>query len=216
MTSTVKSRTRSRRWVTSAVVAVLALIGAAGVAWYSHVPVPIVFVGDSITDQARPLIESRFGVPDASVQAVGGKKIDDMMVAAQALAATDPAQVVIDLGTNDVLADEPAAPNGDALTQMIGLFPSAECVHLVTINEHMLSPTFGNVGPAAAALDQQIKTTADRNRKVRVIDWDQTVLDYDAAHDPNGPITIDTVHPTPMGQQLLIDAEQRSVDDCRH
>jgi hypothetical protein len=204
------------RWIAAVtVVTVVALIGAAGVAWFTHVPVPVVFVGDSITDQARPVIESRFGLTDDSVKAVGGKKIDDMMDAATGLAATHPAQAVIDLGTNDVLANEPAAPNGAELARMIGLFSSADCVHVVTINEHMLSPTFGNVGAAAASLNQQIETIAAQNPKVHVIDWDKTVLDYDAAHDPNGPITIDTVHPTAMGQQMLVDAMQRSVDACR-
>jgi hypothetical protein len=216
MTSTANPRTTRTRWVAAVgVVTVVALIGAAGVAWFTHVPVPVVFIGDSITDQARPALEQRFGVPDDSVKAVGGKKIEDMMDAAKGLAATNPAQAVIDLGTNDVLADEPAAPNGAELTQMIGLFSSADCIHVVTINEHMLSPTFGNVGQAAAALNQQIDAIAQQNPKVHVIDWDKTVLDYDAAHDPDGPITVDTVHPTPMGQQMLVDGMQRSVDACR-
>src|SRR5262245_8380791 len=72
----------------------------------------VVFVGDSITDQARPLIESRFDIDDSRLKAVGGKTIDDMADAAAELAATTPNQAVIDLGTNDVLANEPAGPNG--------------------------------------------------------------------------------------------------------
>jgi len=194
--------------------AAVVLVAVGGVVWFKRSPGPVVFVGDSITDQARPLIESRFGVDDDRLKAVPGKTIDDMMDAARGLAATSPPQAVIDLGTNDVLANEPAEPSGAALTQMVELFPSARCVHLVTINEHMLSPTYGNVGATAAALDQQMQSIAQSHPNVRIIDWDKVVLDYDAAGDPNGPITIDTVHPSALGQQMLVDAMQRSVDGC--
>jgi lysophospholipase L1-like esterase len=206
---------RRRGGVAAIAVVVAAVLVAAGVVvWLTRPRERVVFVGDSIMDGLRPIVESRYHIDDNSLKAVPGKTIDDMMEAATGLAASNPTQAVIDLGTNDVLANEPAGPNGAMLTRMVELFPTAKCVHLVTINEHMLSPTFGNVGSAAAALNQQMAAIAQSHPNVRIVDWDKTVLDQDAAHDPDGPITIDTVHPTPMGQQLLVDDIQRSTDHC--
>src|SRR5262245_54294171 len=126
------SRTRPLP-VVLGLLAVVAALAAAAV-WFTTRPTDVVFVGDSITDQARPVLVSHFRIGDDRVAAIGGITIDEMVQPAAALAATMPRSAVINLGTNDVGANEPAAENGALLSQMANTFPSDTCVVLVTIN----------------------------------------------------------------------------------
>src|SRR5215218_7564818 len=105
----------TRRGVLLALLVVVVLAVGGFLVWTARPRGDVVFVGDSITDQARPLVEERFRIDDTRLKAVGGKTIDDMVEPARELAAEGPGQAVIDLGTNDVLANEPAEPNGARL-----------------------------------------------------------------------------------------------------
>jgi hypothetical protein len=171
------------------------------------------FVGDSITDQARGLLQQRFGVDDTHVIAAGGKTVQDMTLPLQELTTKNPKVVVINLGTNDVLALAPAQDIAARLDGTVGQFRDARCVLVVTINEHMVSPQGGDPQAIAAELNRTIRGWDGANNR-RVIDWAKTVNDYDAAHDPNGPITVDTVHPTGVGQSMLVDDIDRALARC--
>jgi hypothetical protein len=174
---------------------------------------PIGFIGDSITDQARAALVSQLDADPAMIRAVSGIKIDGMLQSAKELAASRPDEVVINLGTNNVLAGESTDREVDELQRLMAIFADVRCVHLVTINEHMFSWDGVDLLNGATHFNARIRAmTADP--RVHVVDWAQIVTDYDAANDPFGPMTIDTVHPDPLGKKLLLDAYQRSLDAC--
>jgi hypothetical protein len=181
-----------------------------------HVTPPneIAYLGDSITDQSRDLLHTQLDADPKAIIAVGGKRIEEMEPGAHLLERRQPEQVVINLGTNNVLQEDTLDHEVSALHQVIDTFPQARCIHLVTINEGMYEPP-KDLYDAAVALNAQIRAIAAADPRIHIVDWSGIVHDYDAAHDPNGPLTYDNVHPTAaVGQHLLVDAEQRSIADC--
>jgi GDSL-like Lipase/Acylhydrolase family len=197
------------------VVVVVAVVGAAvlvAVRLQRH-PTSVGYLGDSITDQARtPLVDDLDADPSL-IKAISGIKIELMVGPAMELAAVHPSQVVINLGTNNVLAGSPVDGEVDGLIRLVDLFPDASCVHLVTINEHMIQQE-RDVNVGARQLNDRLHAVAAANPRVRIVDWAKIVDDYDAAGDPDGPITTDTVHPAPAGQKLLLDAYRASIASC--
>jgi hypothetical protein len=177
-------------------------------------PAEVGYVGDSITDQARRPLVSELGADPWRIVATPGKTIEQMLVPAHELAATaHPDRVIINLGTNNVLGNDPLDGEVAALHQMTDVFGDARCIGLVTINEHMIR--FGDdLSGEAHRLNDAMRAMAAADPKVRVIDWAQIVIDYDAAGDPDGPVTTDTVHPAPAGQQRLLDAYRSALDSC--
>jgi lysophospholipase L1-like esterase len=171
------------------------------------------FIGDSITDQAKPALVERFDIPDGNVASISGATIDQMLEHAAQVALDEPDQVVINLGTNDVLATEDAATNAALIQQMASHFTSARCIHVVTINEHMFATDGRDLHGAAVALNQRLRALAGQHQW-RVIDWAAIVIEYDASGSPRGPLTDDTVHPTALGEQMLLDAYEASLSSC--
>ena len=191
------------------------IVVAAVVGWRAIQPKnQIVFVGDSITDQARPDIESRFAVDENHLKAVGGKTIQDMSAAAHDLAELAPRKAVINLGTNNALLGQPVDKNSQDLSEVLGYYRDTTCVLVVTINEHMISPGGLDANGRAVSLNQQIRQWAAGSPGRKVIDWAQIVNDYDAAGTPDGALTLDTVHPTPLGQKRLLDAYEAGIASC--
>ena len=152
-------------------------------------------LGDSITYMSLDAL-TRAIAPVASLSLVGrpGYTIDQLMPDAEAAALTDPAAVIIDLGTNDALNKVSTADSVAALDSMLSLFPRATSV-VVTVNTH-----FGDAAARAraAAINAHI-----RSLDVRIADWDARVGAELAAGLPDGAITIDDVHPTTRGQKVL-------------
>jgi hypothetical protein len=171
------------------------------------------YLGDSITDQAREPLVAELGADPDLIKAISGIKIEMMAGPAMELAAANPTQVVINLGTNNVLAGSQVDGEVAALRGLIDRFPNARCVHLVTINDRMYAPD-RDVNAGSRALNDQLRALAAADSRLRIVDWAKIVEDYDAAGDPDGPVTTDTVHPAPAGQKLLLDAYRASIDSC--
>jgi lysophospholipase L1-like esterase len=174
----------------------------------------VAIVGDSITALNRGAIEQDLD-PAYKVQiaATSGMRTDQMMQAAQQLAATHPKQALINLGTNDV---EQATSIDDAasnLAKMAAMFSSADCVHVVTVNTHMLSSK-GDASARAQALDQKILELPKQLKNVDIVRWDQTIDDNVADHPPAGNLTKDTVHPNDDGVRELVNEYQGAFDGC--
>jgi len=176
-------------------------------------PQRIALIGDSITDQARDVYQTE--LPPAytlDIEAVPGRRFVDMLPLAREAAAARPNQVVIDLGSNDVLLDEPDESTDQAMGTMLDLYATAPCVHVVTVNEgFVFAPT---QGPKARRINDQLRRIATE-RGYRIVDWNKIVVDYVAAGAPQGPITADSVHPTAVGKSMLVDAVRASLAACR-
>jgi hypothetical protein len=172
------------------------------------------YVGDSITDQARGPLQTDLAADPNLIKAVGGIKIEEMVQPARDLAASNPQQVVINLGTNNVLATKTTDEEAASLQQLVDIFPAARCVHLVTINEHMVGQPTSDIQAGAVNLNQRIRSMPAADPRIHIIDWAQIVNDYDAKGDPDGPVTGDTVHPAAAGEKLLMDAYDASLSSC--
>jgi lysophospholipase L1-like esterase len=158
-------------------------------------PRGVAVLGDSITYQADAAIRAALaGVTPLSVVGRSGFTVEQLLPDAEAAALADPAAVVIELGTNDALQAVPRATTTVALDSMLSLFPDAAVV-VVTV-----STAFGDAAcqARARAINAHLRSFG-----TAVADWDAAVDREMAAGWPDGPITVDFVHPSPRGQQVL-------------
>jgi len=192
-----------------------AVLVIAGLVWWLLRPSPTVaFLGDSISVVTSPEIKTALGSdysPD--IAAVLGIQAGQMIPAGQRAAAKDPDQVVIELGSNDVLHGA-SLDNAQAdLLKLIALFPNARCIHMVNINTHMTDN--GNaLGPRAGTINVALSHLHAADHRIDIVDWNQIVSADIAAHPPGGTLTDDTVHPNPAGRTLLARAIKTALDDC--
>jgi len=174
---------------------------------------PVALIGDSITAMSATSLHRRLD-DDWSVTIDGrpGYRVDQQLDAARRIAARGPEQVVINLGTNDVNQGVDPASSAAAMVEMVSLFDSARCIHLVTVNESMLDGNL-EVRRSAETLNEAYRAIAARDPRVRIIDWAGMVEDWQAAH-PGRSITTDTVHPTDEGIDLLVSAYDEALTSC--
>jgi hypothetical protein len=99
-----------------------------------------------------------------------------------------------------------------SLRRMIDLFPDAECIHVVTVNEALDQ---GGVQPKAEAeaFNRALLALATELDRGEVIRWDEMV--HGALRESRADeATTDGVHPGPTGQRELADAEVRALQRC--
>lgn len=191
------------------------MLVAAGVGWWLLRPAPsVVFLGDSITVVSDPQIEAALGSDySPHMNAVLGIQAAQMLPAAEKAAKLDPDQVVIELGSNDVLHGASIDGAAGDLLHLVALFPHARCIHVVNINTHMTDN--GNpLGPRAGTLNVDLSHLHEKDARVDVIDWNRTTSTDIAAHPPLGTLTGDTVHPNVAGRTLLAKQIKAALDAC--
>ena len=190
-------------WAAGAVVAlVLLLVGVDRAT--SRDGDSVAIIGDSITFLNQGEIQKQLSPTfKLNVSATLGITLGNSLPAAQQLAAADPRQVVINLGSNDALKAVPIDQAIGELRSVVSTFSGADCIHLVDINTHMVAEGRGPVGPEAEQLNAEMLKLAAKDSRIDVIGWNKIISDDIAAHPPNGRLTGDTVHPGPEGQKLL-------------
>jgi lysophospholipase L1-like esterase len=173
----------------------------------------VVVLGDSITALGTNQLNSSLGSDyHLTINGHFGARVSDQENDAAFLGAIRAKQVIINLGTNDVINGVPTGQTALELQQMVQKFHGADCIHLVSINVNLHTPT-KTFKPQAEALNTAIRKLASANSNVNVIDWNAIdAPTVDTAH-PNG-LTIDGVHPTTDGQSQLIDAYSTALDRC--
>ena len=173
----------------------------------------VALVGDSITEQAdatfHAVLEPAYRV---RVRGRGGYRIEEMEPYAIETATAKPEQVIINLGTNDVLDNWPVDKSVTALNRMIKDFSGTNCLHLVTINESLFNENVPGLSGRAALFNLQLRSIAT-SQGIDVIDWAAAVK-ADAELHPGDPITSDTVHPTERGHKVLAELYKKSLDAC--
>lgn len=192
------------------VVTVLAIRLAYGSAGAEDNPRALI-LGDSITDHGQKELNITLGPLYAlSVEGQDNFRVDDQLPVAERWATRPFQQVVINLGTNDAVQGWPIDQTNAGLQRLVNMFPNARCIHLTTINEHLTGRT-DDVGPHAAAINEQIRAMAAANPRLRIVDWNALV---EAQRAQGVDLTSDGVHPTAEGQQLLIDSYEQSMEPC--
>ncbi len=136
------------------------------------------------------------------------------MPAARTLAEGDPSQVIVNLGTNDVLQGLAISDSEAALRDVVAAFPRATCIHLVDVNEDMLV-IGGDGSERARAVNEVIRRVAEEDARVDVVSWAGIVDQQLEAGQPDGAILSDTIHPTTQGKTLLADAYAEALAACR-
>lgn len=174
----------------------------------------VALVGDSITEQAEETFQTSLQPPyHLRISGRGGYRIEEMEPYAIELATGNPEQVVINLGTNDVLRNWPLDKSVAALNRMVNEFKGTRCLHLVTISEHIVIADDTGVTDRAVALNAEIRRLA-QGRNFDVIDWNGLVTDYTSRGEPDGPISGDTVHPSEVGRKKLTDLYREGLARC--
>jgi lysophospholipase L1-like esterase len=209
----VSQRVRTVAVAVGAVALVAALLSAGR--WVLDTGPTVTFLGDSITVISADDISStldRDYRPEYS--AVLGIQTGQLLPAARTAAEADPDQVVIDLGTNDVLQKAPLDESDGHLAELVGLFPGSRCIHLVTINTNMAA--YGiSYRSRAQEINRSIRRLAASDPRIGIIDWDAAMSADVAAHPPGGTLTSDSIHPNDAGKQVLARSVRTALDDCR-
>jgi lysophospholipase L1-like esterase len=177
----------------------------------------VAVVGDSITALDQGSLEEQLG-GDYQLQITGnfGKTVAEVLPEATAMVAKDPAQVIVNLGTNDVLQDLPVDSSMSSMQQMVDLFPDARCIHLVNINEHMVvQDTDTSRADQASAFNAALDQLAERNDRVDIIDWNEVAAGaLNDAQPPTSTLTVDSIHPTEDGNTELNQLYRSALADC--
>lgn len=174
---------------------------------------PVAVIGDSITEQGQKAIFNDLSADyKLTVDGKGGFRIDEQLPTAERFATRRFDQVIIELGTNDVMQKWSLGDSEANLRQIVSMFPDARCVHLVDVNESLSSRTVD--APARARqLNQAMRGIAASDSRVDIIDWAGIVRRYETV-DPAEPITTDGIHPGPTGQDLLVSAYEDALKSC--
>lgn len=202
--------------VASAAVVVVLLVGV--LVWqrpWEGGP-PVALVGDSIFAMSKSALSDKLRSDwDVRTEATPGITTVGQVGPAEQLATRRPAadQLVVELGTNDLVQGVPSGDSQAALDQIIAAYPQASCVHLVTVTERKRSGADAPVWTEAVAYNQALKARAGVDPRVRVVDWAAAV---DAQDGPEGnPLLVDAVHPDADGRGVLAGLVHDSVQSCR-
>lgn len=192
------------------VVTVLAIRMAYGSVEPSDKP-KVLVLGDSITDRGQQALKDELG-PTYSLSMDGktSYRTDQQLPSAERWSTRAFEQVILNLGTNDVIQASGVDEGITNLTTMASLFPQATCVHIVTINEMIPPKASPTAARDAVALNERIRAMA-ADPRIRIVDWARIVADETAAG--NEP-TIDGVHPTEEGYEALAAAYEDSLATC--
>ncbi len=168
-------------------------------------PLRVTIIGDSITKQGSPEYHT---VLDPSyaliVDGTDSGTIASRSADIDALAADPPHAFVLNLGTGD-------AGNGsttivaDWMAQMAKFSSPTIKVGVTIWSESHWGPPMLTPFPideGAAELNRWIRVGAWAG-EYRLVDWDSFAHDYLANGQPYGPLFIDHLHPTPLGQTIL-------------
>lgn len=176
----------------------------------------VAVIGDSITALGGEALDRDLGGRvDLQLSGNFGETVAQVLPKAEALSAQDFDQVFINLGTNDVLQGLPVPESMQAMREMVALFDEAVCVHLVTVNEHMVHPERGAVSEGARQLNEAMVEFAEADERVRIVDWNAVASDsLDGGDPPTSTLTDDSIHPTDEGFERLDELYLDALDDC--
>lgn len=173
----------------------------------------VAIVGDSITREGERVLRSQLGDRwELRIDGKSGYTIADQQPAAVALAKAGPTQIIVNLGTNDVLLRHSTATLITDLKQLLSEIDAVGCIHVVNIAEGMVRR--GNFTAAAMEANTAIAGLVASSEGVTLVDWANEVRRGEAEPDPEGPMLIDTVHPSETGQRRLAALYAEALGSC--
>jgi lysophospholipase L1-like esterase len=177
----------------------------------------VAVLGDSITSLDQADLQAQLG-GDYQLVISGnfGQTVQEVMPEASFVAGRSYDQVIINLGTNDVIQGIPPATSMQVLQQMIGKFPSAKCIHLVNINENMVDQKTGaSLQEPAKAFNSALDGVVKSGKRLDLIDWSSVAGDHlNSEKPPWSTLTQDSVHPTAEGNKELNNLYRDALSGC--
>jgi hypothetical protein len=176
----------------------------------------VAVVGDSLVTFDEPDLRAEMGDNfELVVSGNFGKQVLGAIPPAEVVSTTNAAQLIVNLGTNDVRAVTPVEQSMAALQALIGLFPKARCIHLVNINEHMVDGATGQVSTdAARRYNDALEQLAGTDDRLGIIDWNAKVEGSLEGEPPTSTLTTDSVHLTKEGNEVLNGLYGKAVRGC--
>ncbi len=176
----------------------------------------VAVVGDSLVTFDEQALRTEMG-DDFELVVSGnfGSQVLGAIPPAEIVSTTKAAQLIVNLGTNDVRAGTPVEQSMAALRALIGLFPDARCIHLVNINEHMVDGVTGQTSTdAARRYNDALEQLAESDDRLGIIDWNAEIEDTLQGDPPTSTLTTDSVHLTEEGNEALNGLYGRAVRGC--
>ena len=174
----------------------------------------VVVFGDSITEFGQDHLRKELGDEyELKVDGVFGACTGDRIDAAAAVAATHPDQVVVNLGTNDVVVGTPLDKVRHDIDAVLAELDSVECVHVVTVGENLISDGIP-LPRSGAAVNEQIAEVVGEHPNAELLHWDRV---QDAAARRRGDpqaLLFDGIHPDGDGLAVLAKGYEGVLGDC--
>jgi lysophospholipase L1-like esterase len=173
---------------------------------FGRTPGPHVTIsGDSITELSEGALRTELAPTySSSILAVPGATMAMMTPYLRDQLESAPDAAVVNLGTNDVLT-----VNRDwarSLATIRAAVASQRCVVFVTVNDRVADRLAELFVHRPVAIGTQINIVlhamAATSPNVHLVDW-KTAVDADAAPGGADVLTVDGIHPSPMGQAWL-------------
>ena len=176
----------------------------------------VAIVGDSLVTFDEADLRAEMGDDfDLKVSGNFGKQVLGAIPPAEVVSTTNAAQLIVNLGTNDVRAGTPVEQSMAALRALIGLYPKARCIFLVNINEHMIDGVTGQPSTEAARrFNAALDELAASDDRLGIIDWNSEVQDTLEGDPPTSTLTTDSVHLTKEGNDVLNGLYGKAVRGC--
>ena len=177
----------------------------------------VAVLGDSITTLDETDIRTQLGDEFSfTISGNFGKTVAEVLPEAEIVATRPHDQLIINLGTNDVLQGLPVADSMKSLEQMIAMYDTSRCIFLVNINEHMVDQRTGkSVSDQAKQFNRSLSDLAKTDGRISIIDWNSTAAtQLNGANPPYSDLTSDSIHPTQEGDTLLNELYRKSLEGC--
>jgi lysophospholipase L1-like esterase len=200
--------------VSSAVLATIVILATRSSTTEADPRPTVAIVGDSITERGESALRKTLSDDwRLSIDGRSGYTVAEQIPAARALGEQAPTQVIVNLGTNDVMKGHDLSQSAADLAEVVAAFPAATCIHLVTVNEgiELGGRSFAD---RSAELNRSIAELAAADPRIDVVDWSAAVAAYEAGDQADGPILTDTVHPSPRGQLALAARYAEALASC--
>ena len=178
----------------------------------------VAIVGDSITTFDREAAQDDLGQDyELTISGNFGDTIEQVLPEAEFVGSTQQYdQVIVNIGSNDVIGDLDVATSMGNLETLLSNFEAAECIWFVNINEYMLNlESFEKRTAEAEEFNAALEDFVERDDRLSIIDWaaaTESTLNDD--EPPTSTLTKDSVHPTAEGNERLNELYRDALESC--
>ncbi|MGI9578477.1 MAG: SGNH/GDSL hydrolase family protein [Microthrixaceae bacterium] len=174
----------------------------------------VVVLGDSITEFGQDHLRNALGEEyQLTVDGSFGARTGDRIEVAAAIAATGLNQVVVNLGTNDVVVGTPLDKVRDDMDTLLGHLDAVECVHVVTVGENLVSDGLP-LPRAGEAVNAELADVVSSHPNAQLLYWDRVQAAAAVRRGDPQALLHDGIHPDGDGLTVLAEGYRGVLGDC--